>query len=39
MCRQIRCSTCQKITWAGCGEHIDAALQGVPEAELCTCPA
>ena len=35
MCRAVTCSTCGKPTWAGCGEHIEQALEGVPEAERC----
>ncbi|KAF8340531.1 uncharacterized protein EI90DRAFT_2080641 [Cantharellus anzutake] len=25
MCFQVKCSTCQKITWKGCGKHVDQA--------------
>jgi len=35
MCRQVTCSTCGKATWAGCGQHIDEALAGVPAAQRC----
>lgn len=35
MCRKITCATCSKATWAGCGQHIDAALSGVPLADRC----
>jgi hypothetical protein len=38
MCSPIKCQKCQKITWAGCGEHIEEALFGIPEADRCTCP-
>jgi hypothetical protein len=37
MCAQITCSSCGKPTWAGCGQHIDEALTGIPEADRCTC--
>lgn len=37
MCQKVTCNTCGKPTWQGCGEHIDQALAGVPEAERCTC--
>ena len=30
---------CGKATWAGCGEHIEEALAGVPADERCTCNA
>lgn len=35
MCRRITCSTCDRPTWAGCGEHVEQALEGVPAAERC----
>lgn len=35
MCQKVNCSTCGKPTWAGCGEHIEEALVGVPVAERC----
>ena len=37
MCRRVTCPTCNKPTWAGCGEHIEQALAGVPKAERCSC--
>jgi hypothetical protein len=37
MCSAVRCSSCGKVTWAGCGQHVEEALQGVPQAQLCTC--
>lgn len=37
MCRQVKCSTCSKPTWAGCGMHIDSALAGVPIDQRCKC--
>lgn len=35
----VLCSSCGKVTWAGCGDHIEEALAGVPEDRLCTCDA
>ncbi len=35
MCRRVTCSTCGKPTWAGCGDHIEQALEGVPAGERC----
>ena len=35
MCRKVNCATCGKATWAGCGQHIESALNGVPEADRC----
>lgn len=39
MCQQITCSHCGRPTWAGCGQHVEAALAGVPEADRCHCQA
>ena len=38
MCRPVRCSTCGKTTWAGCGQHIDQVKAQVPRGQWCTCP-
>ncbi|CAM9144019.1 unnamed protein product, partial [Heterosigma akashiwo] len=35
MCRKIQCSSCCKATWAGCGAHIESALQGVAVEDRC----
>lgn len=35
MCRRVTCKTCGKPTWAGCGEHIEQALAGVPKGDRC----
>ncbi len=37
MCARVSCERCGKPTWAGCGEHIEEALAGVPEADRCSC--
>lgn len=37
MCSQVRCQTCGKPTWAGCGGHIEQALADVPRNERCRC--
>jgi len=37
MCSKVVCDQCQKFTWEGCGEHVEQALAGVPEEEICTC--
>ena len=39
MCSPALCETCNKVTWAGCGQHIEEALEGVPEEQLCKCEA
>ncbi len=35
MCRAVRCKSCGKTTWAGCGQHVDQVLAGVPHADRC----
>ena len=37
MCSKVTCEICKKATWSGCGEHIEEALEGVVEADRCTC--
>lgn len=36
MCRPVTCKTCAKTTWAGCGQHVDQVLSGVPRADRCS---
>ncbi len=35
MCRPVKCRTCEKTTWAGCGSHIDAVRSQVPADQWC----
>ena len=35
MCRAVSCRKCGKTTWAGCGQHVDSVLRGVPSSERC----
>lgn len=35
MCRAVTCKKCGKMTWAGCGQHVDQVLRGVPSSERC----
>ena len=37
MCSAVRCEKCGKATWEGCGQHIEEALEGIPEADRCKC--
>lgn len=37
MCRRADCPKCGKVTWAGCGAHVDAVMRGVPETDRCRC--
>ena len=38
MCSPAVCDRCKKITWTGCGQHVEQALAGVPPENRCTCP-
>jgi len=35
MCRAVMCKTCGKTTWAGCGQHVDSVMAGVPSGARC----
>ena len=35
MCRAVACRTCGKTTWAGCGQHVDQVMRGVPSSQRC----
>lgn len=35
MCRPTTCKTCQKTTWAGCGNHVAQVKAGVPAGQWC----
>lgn len=35
MCRAVTCKKCGKTTWAGCGQHVDQVMKGVPRADRC----
>lgn len=35
MCRAVTCKTCSKITWSGCGMHVDQVLAAVPPSARC----
>lgn len=37
MCSTVRCPECQKVTWAGCGMHIEQALAGYSDDQICRC--
>jgi hypothetical protein len=37
MCSPVVCDRCKKITWTGCGEHVEQVLAGVPKDQRCTC--
>ena len=35
MCRPANCKVCGKTTWAGCGQHVDQVMAGVPRTDRC----
>ncbi|MEI6362724.1 MAG: hypothetical protein WCP95_11365 [Actinomycetes bacterium] len=37
MCHQTTCKACKKATWAGCGQHKNEVLRGVPKNQRCRC--
>ncbi len=37
MCSPATCRTCGKATYAGCGQHVEQVLRGVPRDQRCRC--
>lgn len=35
MCRRVTCKKCGKPTYAGCGQHVEQVLAGVPRSQRC----
>ena len=35
MCYPVTCPTCGKTTWAGCGQHVDSVMRGIPQRDRC----
>ncbi|MDQ7992326.1 MAG: hypothetical protein AAGC63_04410 [Propionicimonas sp.] len=35
MCSPVRCTTCGKTTWTGCGRHVDQVMRNVPADRRC----
>lgn len=35
MCRLVVCKTCSKMTWRGCGMHVQQVMAGVPKDDRC----
>jgi hypothetical protein len=38
MCYPVRCQTCGKTDWDGCGKHVEDVMSAVPPSQRCTCP-
>lgn len=37
MCYPVKCSTCSKTTWGGCGSHVDSVMRSVAPSDRCEC--
>ncbi len=37
MCFPVVCNRCKKVTWSGCGMHVDEVMKSVPSEQHCTC--
>ncbi|EEE59669.1 hypothetical protein OsJ_12071 [Oryza sativa Japonica Group] len=39
MCYQVKCGTCGKSTWAGCGRHVASVHSQIADGQHCACRA
>lgn len=39
MCSRVNCRKCGKVTYSGCGQHLDQVFAGVPKSNRCVCAA
>lgn len=37
MCRPVKCRSCGKTTWQGCGAHIDQVMSQIKKEDRCIC--
>lgn len=37
MCQRAVCRSCRKVTYEGCGRHVEQVLAGVPTPQRCMC--
>lgn len=37
MCSPAPCRSCNKVTYSGCGMHVEQVLASVPPQNRCTC--
>ena len=35
VCQPVLCRICGKVTWTGCGDHVEQALAGIPDEMRC----
>ncbi|KAM3305120.1 hypothetical protein P3S67_011986 [Capsicum chacoense] len=37
MCYEVKCSSCGKTSWGGCGRHVPSVYNRIPEGQHCQC--
>lgn len=37
MCSPAPCPHCGKVTWRGCGMHVEQVMARVPDSQRCAC--
>ncbi len=37
MCQRVKCQTCGKWTWTGCGNHVASVMKDIPTNQRCSC--
>lgn len=37
MCFPVECPYCRKVSWSGCGQHVESVMARVPEERQCKC--
>ncbi len=37
MCSPVRCHSCSKVTWSGCGQHVDMVMAQFAPEDRCEC--
>ncbi|GFS44125.1 hypothetical protein Acr_00g0088630 [Actinidia rufa] len=37
MCYEVKCSTCGKMSWGGCGMHVASVHKRISEGQHCQC--
>ena len=37
MCNSHKCKECNKLTWSGCGNHLESIFSRVKEQDRCFC--
>jgi hypothetical protein len=37
MCSRVNCRKCGKVTYSGCGQHLDQVFAGVSHNQRCDC--